>query len=183
MSTAAGIPVQDTLRYPIGKFVAPNEITETDVREWIAAIQALPTELRQSIRALDAAKLDTPYREGGWTVRQVVHHLADSHMNSYMRFRLALTEDTPHVKLYDEKGWAELADAKTAPPDLSLGLLDSLHARWVLLLKSMSGDDWKRRFQHPKMGDVRLDSSLGMYAWHGRHHVAHIAALRARCGW
>lgn len=183
MSTAAGIPVLDTLRYPIGRFVTPNEITQTDVKEWIAAIQALPAELRQSIKGLDTAQLDTAYREGGWTVRQVVHHLADSHMNSYMRFRLALTEDTPHIKLYDEKGWAELADAKTAPLELSLGLLDSLHARWVLLLTSMSEDDWKRRFHHPKMGDVSLDSSLGLYAWHGKHHVAHIVALRAQRGW
>ena len=183
MGTAAGIPVQDTSRYPIGRFVAPNEITETDVKQWIAAIQAMPSQLRQSIKGLEAPQLDTPYREGGWTVRQVVHHLADSHMNSYMRFRLALTEDTPQIKLYDEKGWAELADAKTAAPELSLGLLDSLHARWVMLLESMREDDWKRRFRHPKMGDVSLDSMLGLYAWHGKHHLAHIAALRAQRGW
>jgi hypothetical protein len=183
MSAAIANTGSDAERYPIGKFVCPEYITGAEVEEWIGAIEALPSKLRKSLEPLSDIQLDTPYRVGGWTVRQVVHHLADSHMNSYMRFQLALTEDTPPIKLYDEKGWADLADAKGAATELSLGLLESLHARWALLLRSMTPEDWKRRFRHPKLGEVPLDAMLGLYAWHGRHHLAHIAGLRARRGW
>src|SRR5260370_890220 len=128
-------------------------------------------------------QLDTPYRPGGWTVRQVVHHVPDSHMNSYMRFRLALTEEQPAVKGYDEAAWAKLSDAQSAPVELSLALLDSLHRRWVVLLESLSPEQWKRTFQHSELGPVSLERNLALYAWHGKHHVAHITGLRERMGW
>ena len=181
MSSATVTP--DTERYPLGRFTPPDEITTSHVNEWISAIEALPADLRKSMAGLTEQQLDTPYRNGGWTVRQLVHHLADSHMNSYMRFRLALTENTPRITLYDEKRWAELSDAKSASPELSLRLLESLHARWTLLLRSLTPADWKRCFVHPKLGEVPLDRMVGLYAWHGRHHIAHITSLRDRQGW
>ena len=135
------------------------------------------------MQGLSQEKLNTPYRPGGWTVRQVVHHLPDSHLNSYVRFKLALTEDEPTIKPYYEDRWAELQEAKTAPIELSLALLDSLHKRWVLMLRSMKSEDWKRTFRHPDLGVVSLEKNVALYSWHGRHHVAHITSLRERMGW
>ncbi len=135
------------------------------------------------MRGLTPAQLDTPYRPGGWTVRQVVHHVPESHMNAYVRFKLALTEDEPVIKPYDEARWAMLPDIAVAPVEASLALLEALHLRWVALLESMTNAEFTRRFQHPELGPVRLDQSLASYAWHGRHHVAHITSLRQRMAW
>ncbi len=171
------------LQYPIGRFEWSGVNSDDDRKHYIEEIEQTPARLRAAVRGLSDAQLDTPYRPGGWTVRQVVHHLPDSHMNSYVRFRLALTEDAPTVKPYDEGRWAELADARTAPIEISLALLESLHARWVLLLRGFKPDDFAREFRHPEMGMVSLDRNLAIYAWHGRHHVAHITSLRERMGW
>ncbi len=170
-------------RYPIGRFRPPASIDENLRALWIGDLEQLPGQLREIAADLDAPQLDTAYREGGWTARQVVHHLADSHLNSYSRFRLALTEDTPAIKGYEEAAWAELEDAKSAEVDISLTLLDALHRRWVLLLRSMTDAEFARSFVHPQLGPVRLASALGLYAWHGRHHLAHVSNLRARNGW
>jgi DinB superfamily len=183
MSTTAVDPAHDHLRYPIGKFTIPEQITPAHLSQWISSIETLPKHLRCTVEGLTDEQLNTSYREGGWTVRQVVHHLADSHMNCYVRFRLALTEDTPPIKTYNEKGWANLSDARTAPIDLSLQLLDALHARWVLLLGSFSPQEWARAFHHPKLGQMKLDTALGSYAWHGQHHLTHIVNLLERMGW
>jgi hypothetical protein len=173
----------DDLRYPIGKFHLEGAITPERLAEWIGQIAEAPARLREAVAGLDEGQLDTPYRPGGWTVRQVVHHLPDSHLNSYTRFRLALTEDEPTIKPYDEVRWAELPDARTAPPEPSLALLEGLHQRWVLLLQSLTDADWGRRFVHPELGVRTLRQTVAMYAWHGRHHVAHITSLRRRQGW
>ena len=165
-------------RYPIGPFEAPAEITPERIAGWIDEIEALPADLRATVEPLSEAQLDTPYREGGWTVRQVVHHVADSHMNSVTRFKWALTEDRPTIKDYREQLWAELADAGL-PVGPSLDLLTALHTRWVTLLRSMDGDDWKREFVHPESGPVALGVNVAIYAWHGKHHRAH-AELVAR---
>jgi hypothetical protein len=170
-------------RYPVGKFAWTDSSTEADRREFIAQIEEAPAKLRAAVQGLGEQQLDTPYREGGWTVRQVVHHLPDSHMNAYVRFKLAVTEDYPTIKTYEEKLWAELADAKTAPIEPSLALLESLHYRWVLFLKSLSAAAYARKIKHPELGEVVLDKYLAMYAWHGRHHVAHITSLRERMKW
>lgn len=172
----------DDLRYPVGRFEFPTSVSAADLSEFLDHIAEAPSRLRAAVSGLGEAQLDTPYRPGGWTVRQVVHHLPDSHMNSYMRFRLALTEDSPTIKPYDEARWAELADARL-PVEPSLMLLESLHARWVPLLRSLSAADWKRTFRHPELGMVSLENNAALYAWHGRHHVAHITALRARLRW
>ncbi|SRR6266536_637346 len=171
------------LSYPIGKFQTPQSITPSLRAGWIDEIAAAPALLREAVRGLDDAQLDTPYRPNGWTVRQVVHHVPDSHMNSYIRFRLALTEEEPAIKPYDEVKWAELHDARTGPVAMSLQLLESLHLRWVALLRSFSETDFSRRFNHPQDGVQRLDAALAAYAWHGKHHAAHITSLRARMGW
>jgi hypothetical protein len=171
------------LRYPIGKFSVEGEITPARREEWIAEIAAAPTHLRQALSGLSGDQLATPYRPGGWTLRQLAHHVPDSHMNSYVRFRLALTEEEPTIKPYAEDRWAELDDARTAPIELSLALLDSLHARWLLLLRSLTETDWKRTFRHPELGTMTLERNLALYAWHGRHHVAHVTSLRERQGW
>ncbi len=171
------------LRYPIGKYDPPSKITDSHRREWIDNIAQAPDVYRAAVKGLSEEQLNTSYRPEGWTVRQVVHHVADSHMNAYVRFRLALTEDQPIVKPYMESRWAELVDARTAPVDLSLTLIDSLHNRWVMLLRSMSPADFARVFQHPEHGKMTLDTNLGMYAWHSRHHAAHITSLRARNNW
>jgi len=173
----------EVLRYPIGKFRADSEVTDAKRRQWIEEIAATPAALRAAVAGLSDTRLDTPYRPGGWTVRQVAHHLPDSHLNAYVRFKLALTEAEPTVKTYDEAAWAELADGRTAPVELSLALLDSLHRRWVLVLRSLSPGDFARTFRHPEWGTVTLDWYLQQYAWHGRHHVAHVASLRERMGW
>ena len=171
------------LRYPIGKFNYEGELTQDARRRAMDDIEAAPARLRAAVEGLSPEQLDTPYRRDGWTVRQVVHHLADSHLNAYTRFKLALTEEEPTVKPYDETRWAELTDARTAPVEISLALLESLHRRWVLLLRSLAPADFKRRFRHPELGVVSLDKNLALYAWHGRHHVAHITSLRERMGW
>jgi hypothetical protein len=173
----------EDLSYPIGKFQVDGEITAARRDAWIAQIAELPVQFRAAVAGLDARQIDTPYRPGGWTVRQVAHHLPDSHMNSFIRFRLALTEDEPTIKPYDQGPWADLADSRTAPIDLSLTLLDSLHARWVILLRSLAEPDWKRAFRHPELGLMTLERNLALYAWHGRHHTAHVTALRQRMGW
>ncbi|HEY4362281.1 MAG TPA: putative metal-dependent hydrolase [Bryobacteraceae bacterium] len=170
------------LRYPIGTFSFPASSTAPQRHEWILEIAAAPGHLRAAVAGLTEEQLDTPYRPGGWTVRQVAHHVPDSHMNSYVRFKLALTEDEPVIKPYDEALWAGLADA-AAPVDASIELLEALHWRWVSLLESMSEGDFGRSFRHPEIGLVRLDQNLALYAWHGKHHVAHIMALRDRMGW
>jgi hypothetical protein len=183
MSAAAADPAGDKLRYPIGKFKVPEPTTPAHLNQWIASIETLPAHLRAAVEGLTDEQLSTPYREGGWTVRQVVHHLPDSHMNCYVRFRLALTEDQPSIKTYNQDGWANLFDGQTAPINLSLGLLEALHARWVLLLRSLSPQQWARTFRHPELGELKLETALGSYAWHGRHHIAHIVSLRERMGW
>jgi len=171
------------LRYPIGPFEWKGESSEEQRRVRIDRIEAAPVRLMAAVQGLSEEQFDTPYRPGGWTLRQVVHHLADSHLNSYTRFRLALTEDAPVIKAYDEKRWAELPDARTAPVPVSLVLLEALHRRWVQLLRSMAPADFARRFVHPELGGVSLDRNLALYAWHGEHHTAHITALRGRMAW
>ena len=173
----------DDLRYPVGEFHFPDAVSAEERATFIDQIAETPARMRAAISGLSDSQLDTPYRPGGWTIRQVAHHVPDSHMNSYVRFRLALTEDTPLIKPYEEKRWAELADARTLPVEPSLALLESLHARWVPLLRSLSDADWKRTFRHPELGSVSLENNAALYAWHGRHHVAHITSLRERRGW
>jgi hypothetical protein len=173
----------DDLRYPIGKFSLEGEITGDRRELWIAQIAGAPAQLRTALGGLSEDQLSMPYRPGGWTLRQLAHHLPDSHMNSYTRFRLALTEENPTIKPYHEDRWADLADARTAPVDLSLRLLEALHARWVMLLRSLAPDDFKRTFQHPELGPMTLERNLALYAWHGRHHVAHVTGLRERMRW
>jgi hypothetical protein len=171
------------VRYPAGHYQAPERITAAQRSIWIRQIEDLPSNLKEAVSGLSNAQLDTPYRPGGWTVRQVVHHLPDSHLNSYSRFRLALTEDSPVIKPYDEAAWAELPDAKAAPIAASLSILEGLHARWAALLHSLGDTAFTRTFKHPELGEVRLDWTLGLYEWHGRHHLSHITSLRARKGW
>ena len=169
------------LRYPIGKFDGTYD--ENRKLEYIAEIAQTPAQLRAAVKGLAPAQLDTPYRPGGWTVRQVVHHLPDSHMNSYVRFKLALTEEEPIIKPYFEDRWAELGDTKATPIEISLALLESLHARWVVLLRSLTPEQWKRSFRHPELGVMSLEKTLALYAWHGRHHVMQVMSLRERSGW
>ena len=164
----------ENLKYPIGRYQPPVVISADQRAAWIEEMAKLPLNLNKAVAGLNDAQLDSPYRPGGWTVRQVVHHLPDSHMNSYMRFRFALTENVPLIKPYDEGAWAELSDARSAPIAPSLALLEGLHTRFVLLLKSLSDADFARTFRHPELGERRLDWTLGLYAWHSLHHVAHI---------
>ena len=171
------------LRYPIGKFSYDGHLTEDQKRGFLDDVAHTPKKLRAAVQGLSEAQLDTPYRPGGWTVRQVVHHVPDSHLNSYVRFKLALTEDEPTIKPYAEDRWAELADSKATPVEVSLTLLDSLHDRWVRLLRSLTPEEWKRTFRHPDLGAMTLEKTLALYAWHGRHHVTHITSLRERSGW
>jgi hypothetical protein len=171
------------LQYPIGKFQKDQEVTDEKLQQWIDEISKAPAKLRAVLHDLTSEQLDIPYRPGGWTVRQVVHHLADSHLNNYMRFRLALTEEEPTIKPYYEDRWAELEDARNGPVEISIALLESLHGRWVMLLRSLNATDYERSFIHPENGVVRLNTNVGMYAWHGNHHIAHITALRERSGW
>lgn len=171
------------LRFPIGKFRYEGSPSDKQKQTWIEEIAQAPTKLRAAVKGLSDVQLDTPYRDGGWTVRQVVHHVPDSHLNSYIRFKLALTEDEPTIKPYREDRWAELADTKATPVEVSLTLVESLHDRWVRLLRSLTPDDWKRRFNHPEVGPMTLEKTLALYAWHGKHHVAHITELRKRMSW
>ncbi|MEH7110601.1 MULTISPECIES: YfiT family bacillithiol transferase [Bacillaceae] len=169
-------------RYPIGKFQFDGEITGVITKDWISEIESLPALLREAVSSLDDNQLDTPYRNGGWTVRQVVHHVADSHMNAYVRFKLALTEENPVIKPYNEGKWAELPDY-SLPIEISLTLLETLHKRWVKLLHSLNPEDMKKTFVHPESGEITVGKNIGIYAWHGRHHLAHITSLISRKGW
>src|SRR5499427_1454477 len=171
------------LRYPIGPFTPDSNPTPELRAKHIEEIAGLPRRFRAAITGLSKEQFDTPYREGGWTVRQVVHHVPDSHLNSYIRFKWALTEEQPTIKAYYEDRWAELPDTKTTPIQVSLALLEYLHQRWTNLLRSFRVDDWNKTLRHPEMGLMTLDQMLALYAWHGRHHVAHITALRERMGW
>ena len=171
------------LSYPIGKFDFSAKVLAETRPALIAQVAEAPGRFRDAVRGLSDQQLDTPYRPGGWTVRQTVHHMADSHMNCFIRFRLALTEPQPTIKPYDQDRWAALEDARTAPVEVSVSLLGALHNRFVLLLRSLAPGDFARTFRHPELGVVTLDKYLGMVAWHGRHHVAHITCLRDRMGW
>jgi len=171
------------LSYPIGRFDFKQVVEPARYPELIEQIAAAPGIFRAGVRGLDEAQLNTPYRQGGWTVRQTVHHVADSHMNSFIRFRLALTEDQPTICPYNQAAWGELADSQSAPVEWSLDLIENLHSRWVVLLKALSTEVFSRAFRHPELGLVRLDTNLALYAWHGRHHAAHITGLRERSGW
>jgi hypothetical protein len=170
-------------RYPVGKFSFDGNMTEQQKAQYLDDIEQTPARLRAAVHGLNDQQLDTPYRDGGWTVRQVVHHVPDSHMNSYVRFKLALTENEPTIRPYMENLWAELPEAKSAPIELSLTLLESLHQRWMLALRGIKPEEWKRNLRHPEMGLLSLEKTLALYAWHGRHHVAHITELRKRMGW
>ena len=174
---------QDDLKYPIGRAEMTRELDADARRALIDRIERAPGRLRAAVAGLDAGQLDTPYRPGGWTVRQVAHHVPDSHLNAYLRCKWALTEDEPAIKTYDEGRWAELPDSRTVPVEVSLALLDSLHRRWVGLLREMSAADFQRTLRHPEHGAITLDQILGLYAWHGDHHAAHVAGLRERMGW
>ncbi len=169
-------------RYPIGPFEHDGAVTSDDLARWLDQIEAFPAQLRQAVEGLDDEQLDTTYRPGGWTLRQVVHHVADSHLNSYVRFKWALTEEQPLIKAYDEGAWAELDDYR-APIGPALDFLAQLHARWITLLRSLSPEQLSRNFVHPDSGATELARNVGIYAWHGRHHLAHITTTIEREGW
>ena len=173
----------DDLRFPVGKFHHEGSVNDQQKQAFLDEIEQTPAKLRAAVAGLSDSQLDTPYRADGWTVRQVVHHVPDSHLNSYVRFKLALTEDEPTIKTYAEDRWAELSDTKATPIEVSLVLLESLHHRWVRLLRSLTPEQWMRRFRHPELGPMTLEKTLALYAWHGRHHVAHITELRKRMSW
>jgi DinB family protein len=170
------------LRYPIGPFEEPAEIRPEDISRYIRELERVPAAMRQAVAGLSETQLETQYRPGGWTLRQVAHHVPDSHLNSYVRMRLALTEDEPTIRPYFEDRWAALADASRAPVGLSLDLLEALHARWTFMLREITPEQWLRTFRHPERGTVTLQGNLALYAWHGRHHVAQIASARQRLG-
>ena len=171
--------MDDALRFPVGRFVHDRPVTPADLAAWIDEIAALPAALRAAVAPLAEARLDTPYRPGGWTARQVVHHVPDSHANAVVRFKWALTEDAPVIKAYDEAAWAALPDSR-APVGMSLDLLEALHARWVILMRALTPADWARTFVHPEHGPMRLDRTAAMYAWHGRHHLAPVRLVAGR---
>jgi len=173
----------EDIRYPIGKFVFDREPTAEKRAAWIRDIAELPHRLRSAVADLSPTQLDTPYRDGGWTVRQLVHHIADSHMNSFARFKLALTEDTPTIKPYNQDAWARQPDVLSVGIEPSLALLDGLHARFTALLTALTPTDLAKTFDHPENGPMTLDRTMQTYAWHSRHHVAHITSLRKRLGW
>ena len=182
MSASVKDPSADP-RFPTGRFQRPASLDADARARAIDIIAATPARLRDAVRGLSEAQIDTEYRPGGWTVRQVVHHVPDSHVNAYIRFKLALTESEPTIKPYRENLWAELADSKVVPIETSLGFLDAVHERWIAILRSMSASDFERRLIHPETGQQRLDQVLALYAWHGPHHVAHVTGLRERMGW
>ncbi len=173
----------EKLRYPIGKFKYKEDIAQKTTDEWINEIEILPKLLREAVENLSQKQLDTQYRPGGWTVRQVVHHIGDSHLNSYVRFKLALTEEKPVIKTYDEALWAKLNDYKLLSIDDSLRFIEFLHKRWVVLLRSLDENDFNKTFIHPESGETSLKRNLGIYAWHGKHHLAHINSLKMRMNW
>ena len=170
-------------RYPIGRFVPDANPTPATRASHIETISSLPSRMRRAIAGLTEQQWNTPYREGGWTVRQVVHHVPDSHLNAYIRFKLAVTENNPTIKSYDETAWASLKDSELTPVEVSLTLLESLHARWTVLLQSLKPEDFQRSFVHPESGPHDVDWLLSLYSWHGNHHVAHITSLRERMNW
>ena len=170
-------------RYPIGRFQMPQNATQEDRQRWIEAIENAPGQLRQAVAGLSDEQLDTPYRPQGWTIRQVVHHITDSHLNGYVRTKWALTEDNPAIKTYKQTRWADSPEARSGDVELSLPLLESLHRRWTVVLHSFQTEDWSQTFQHPEWGTVPLDVNVALYAWHGAHHIAHITTLRERKGW
>ena len=173
----------EAIRYPIGRVTIAAKVSAADRRAWIAQIAAAPEGLRSALAGLSDSQLNRRYREGGWTLRQVAHHLADEHLNAFGYFKKAATEDDPVVNVYDEPRWAETKDAREAPIELSLELLTALHARWVILLNSLEQEDFARAYQHGRRGRVSLEEGIQLYAWHGRHHTAHITRLRDREGW
>lgn len=173
----------EDLRFPVGKFHYEGTPSDQQKQTFLQEVEQTPAKLRAAVKGLSDSQLDTPYRPDGWTVRQVVHHVPDSHLNAYVRFKLGLTEDDPTIKPYAEDRWAELSDTKATPIEVSLTLLDSLHDRWVRLLRSLTPEQWKRTFRHPEMGPMTLEKTLALYAWHGRHHVAHVTELRKRMSW
>lgn len=175
--------MSDDLRFPTGRFSFRSDVTAADRSAFIEAIASTPANLRKAVEGLTPEQLDTPYRDGGWTLQQVVHHLFDSHANAFIRFRLALTEDNPPVSAYNEAAWAELPDATEVPASVSLDLVDGLHQRWVAMMKHLRDEDWERTLQHPENGPMTIEGLLQLYAWHGAHHVAHITSLRSRKGW
>lgn len=170
-------------RYPIGKFTYETAPAAEHRSRLIDDIAETPAALRAAIQGLSPQQIETPYRDGGWTVRQVVHHVPESHMNAYIRFKLALTEDEPTIKPYMEDRWANLPDVQSTPLEVSLALLEMLHDRWVRVLRAIKPDEWKRTFKHPELGLMPLEKNLALYSWHGRHHVAHVTELRKRMGW
>jgi len=171
------------LRYPIGPMPRVNTLSASARTAAIDAIAECPARLRAAVAGLSDAQLDTPYRPGGWTVRQVVHHVPESHMNAYVRLKLALTEDEPTIKTYEEDRWSELPEVRSSPVALSLTLLEALHARWLAALRTLKGSDFERTFRHPVLGVLTVDGLLAMYEWHSKHHVAHVTGLREREGW
>jgi hypothetical protein len=171
------------LRYPIGRFTPDPKPTPETRNRHIEQISSVPARMRRAVAGLDDNQLATPYRDGGWTVRQVVHHVPDSHLNAYIRFKWAITEDAPTIKPYDEGAWAKLKDSELTPVEVSLALLESLHARWTVLLRSLKAEDFERKFIHPESGSHDVDWLLQLYSWHGDHHVAHITSLRERMKW
>jgi uncharacterized damage-inducible protein DinB len=173
----------DAIRYPIGKVKIVTEVAPADRAQWIAQIAAAPSNLRAAVADLNEEQLSQSYREGGWTIRQVAHHLADEHLNAFGYFKKAATEDDPVVNVYEEPRWAETTDAREAPIELSLDLLTALHSRWVILLNSLAPEDFARAYIHGRRGRVSLDEGIQLYAWHGRHHTAHVTSLRERKGW
>ncbi len=182
LQDSASAPAPDALRYPTGRFQRPPSLDAAARAKAIETIAATPARLRDAVRGLAAEQIETPYRPGGWTVRQVVHHVPDSHLNAYIRFKLALTENEPTIKPYDESEWAKLADTRL-PLETSLALLDAVHERWVAILQAMTAADFERMLVHPETGRQRLDQMLALYAWHGPHHTAHVTTLRERMGW
>lgn len=172
------------LSYPIGEFEPPQQIDDNQITQWIDEIEALPELMEDAVKGLTDSQLDTPYRPAGWTIRQVIHHVPDSHIGSYCRFHWALTENNPTIKAYDEKAFAQLSYHKEMPIDISLALLKALHARWVVLLRNMKTSDLEKTFVHPETQEVNvLKVVIGMYAWHGRHHLEHILSLKKRMNW
>jgi len=173
----------DDLRFPVGKFHYDGPLNQLQREALLNDIAQTPSQLRNAVKGLSESQLDTEYRPDGWTVRQVVHHVPDSHMNAYVRFKMALTEDSPTIKTYEEGRWAELPDTKATPLEVSFLLLETLHDRWVRLLRSLTPEQWSRTYRHPELGPMTLEKALALYAWHGPHHVAHITGLRKRMSW
>jgi uncharacterized damage-inducible protein DinB len=170
-------------RYPIGKFEMPAQVSPARRQQAMDEIASTPAKLRAAVKGLNDAQLDTPYRQGGWTVRQLVHHVPDSHLNAYVRLKLALTEDSPTIKPYDEAAWAKLADSNSTPIEVSLTLMDSVHDRWVRIWRSLKPEQFARKLVHPENGERTVDWLLFLYEWHGKHHTAHITELRKQKGW